>query len=120
MRFILIAALLVTTCTNTSSEAGHYNLGEFYIDGPNAIETGVRSIAATNSGEFPHTIIVTDDNDRVIAGTELIQPGDIAHLVVDLAEGTYRITCRIVAEKDDGRLVDHYEAGMGLTLRVTA
>ena len=119
IRFLAILALLIAACTGTTSEPRQYELGEFYIEGPTDFVAGSRSLAAFNSGQFPHTIIVTDGDGAVVAATDLIQPGETTALDVDLTEGKYQITCRIVAQKDDGRIVDHFQEGMSLTVEVS-
>ena len=109
----MIAALLIAACSGPVADQAQYDLGEFYIAGPAQIEAGSSTLVASNSGEFAHTIVITGQEGGVIAATQLIQPGETVDLAVDLAPGRYQITCRIVAQTDDGRLVDHYEAGMG-------
>ncbi|MDX1450817.1 MAG: hypothetical protein R3246_17335, partial [Acidimicrobiia bacterium] len=39
-------------------------------------------------------------------------------LLVDLAQGTYVVSCRIVVQTPDGELVDHYELGMVSSISV--
>ncbi len=118
-RFLAVLALLVGACTGTTSDPSQYDLGEFYIDGPTGFVEDPNSLTASNSGQFAHTIIVTNGDGVVVAATDLIQPGETTTLDVDLTEGKYQITCRIVAEKDDGRIVDHFQEGMSLTVEVS-
>ena len=65
------------------------------------------------------TLEVTTNEGEVIAATDLIQPGHTTTLAVDLQPGTYQVSCRIVAENDEGQLIDHYELGMRHTVNVT-
>ena len=75
-------------------------------------------MSVTNSGEFPHTLVISDENGTVITGTDLIAPGQTVALDVPLQPGTYQFTCRIVSQKPDGAIVDHFEEGMVQTVTV--
>lgn len=88
------------------------------MTGPGHLRAGSQTIDIANSGEFPHTLIVTDSNGTVAAATSLVPPGGTATVEVDLASGEYLFTCRIVVEGEDGHLVDHFQEGMSLTVEV--
>lgn len=80
-------------------------------------EPGPVELRATNSGQFAHTIVVTGASGAVVDASELIAPGESLTLSVDLGEGGYRISCRIVSSSPDGDLFDHYEQGMIADIR---
>jgi plastocyanin len=107
-----LLGLLAVACNGSSGDSTVFTLAEFAIDGPERLGSGTSTITASNVGEFPHTIVVTDSDGTVVAGSELIQPGQSADLDLTLDTGTYQFTCRIVAEIDDGTFIDHFEAGM--------
>ena len=114
-----VAGVVATSCTGSSGVGTEFVLDEFSITGPARIEAGASALTAVNQGEFPHTLVVTTTEGVVVAATELIQAGESGGLDMTLAPGTYQITCRIVAQTDDGDLVDHYEAGMNALIEVS-
>ena len=114
----LVAGLLTAAGCSSSSTASGYDLVEFAIDGPTQLEHGSHSIDVSNSGEFPHTLVVTDASGAVVAATDLVQANESTQLSVDLEAGRYSFTCRIVAQTPDGDIVDHFEAGMSTTVTV--
>lgn len=118
-RILAIGTLLIAACSATSSVSDHYQLGEFFISGPSALSPGTSQISVENSGEFPHTLVVSTPNGSVVTATELVMPGETATLDLELAPGTYQFTCRIVGQGPDGELVDHYERGMHATVAVS-
>jgi plastocyanin len=116
---LAVAALvLIGACTTgaTSGDAA-YELKEFSILGPEALQSSPGAVQVTNTGDYAHTLVVTTEMGEVIAATTLVQPGETISLDLDLDPGTYRFTCRIVAEAD-GVLVDHFEAGMNRVIEV--
>jgi uncharacterized cupredoxin-like copper-binding protein len=122
MRLRLVTALALavagaTACTAATTE-GTFDLVEFAVNGPAELSTGSQSVTVTNSGEFGHTLVVTDAEGTAVAATPLIQPGESAEMQLDLDSGRYSFTCRIVAQTSDGDLVDHYEEGMAATVTV--
>lgn len=112
--FSIAVALLLTlaACSSAGSIQDGYDLREFSIEGPAAASAGPSSLAISNSGVFPHTLVIADEAGTVVAATELIQPGETLELGVDLPPGEYQFTCRIVSQKPDGEIVDHFERGM--------
>lgn len=124
MRRVLAASviLIAAGCTGGGAAVTSASV-ELYepVIAPSAdtFSAGEVSLAVTNTGRFAHTLVVTTDSGRVITATDLIQSGESVDLVVDLAPGTYQFTCRIVAQMDDGSLLDHYEAGMNTMVTVT-
>lgn len=115
---VLTILLVLGGCTGDSSTPT-YELKEFSIDGPGHVSEGTESLEVSNSGEFPHTLVVTDSSGEVIAATGLIQPGETSSLEVALDEGRYSFTCRIVVQDEEGAIIDHFEAGMNETVSVT-
>ena len=115
---LVVFGLLTSACSTGGSDQG-FQLDEFTIEGPNSLTAGDHELTVSNVGEFPHTLVVTDGAGQVMAASDLIQPGEIAGLSVDLANGRYVFTCRIVAQNDSGELIDHFEAGMTTTVDVS-
>lgn len=117
---VVVACLLAiaTACTKDASGVSGYDLHEFAIEGPTSLAAGVRSLEVANSGEFPHTLVVARADGTVVAATNLIQPGESALLELDLEAGVYQFTCRIVSQRPDGQIVDHFEEGMSRTVSV--
>lgn len=114
----LILASLLGACAKSSTDERTFDLFEYEIVGPAQLADAVESVAATNSGEFPHSLVVTDKSGVVVAATSLIDPGEAAELVLDLQPGQYSVTCRIVVERPDGGISDHYEQGMSASVTV--
>ena len=116
---ISIAALFaIGACVNAAPVGdAAYELKEFSIVGQEMLQSGTGAVQATNTGDYAHTLVVTTEMGEVIAATDLVQPGETVSLDLELEPGTYRFTCRIVAEAD-GVLVDHYEAGMNRVIEV--
>lgn len=118
-RLLLLAGvcLLVVACSTSSSAPG-FALDEFSISGPENLPTGTQKLMVANSGELPHTLVVTDATGGVVAATDVIPPGEESAIQLTLEEGRYSFTCRIVAQNDEGGLVDHFEAGMSAMVEV--
>jgi uncharacterized cupredoxin-like copper-binding protein len=116
-----VVLILIAACsTQTASGAADYVLRESAIDGPSSLTGSTETtLQVSNTGEYSHTLIVTDENGDVMGATGLVGSGEETTLEVDLAPGTYVFSCRIVAEDDEGNLRDHYEAGMHRTVTVT-
>lgn len=116
-----LALLVVSGCTGGGAavSAASVELYEPVIEtSEDTFAAGEISLALTNTGRFPHTLVVTTDSGHVVTATDLIASGESIDLVVDLEPGTYHFTCRIVAQLDDGSLLDHYEAGMSTSVTV--
>jgi len=115
--FAAATLLAVSGCTPVA-DARSFELVEFAVDGPATLSTSTTSVGVINSGQFPHTLVVTDTDGSVVAATTLIQPGETAGLELDLQPGTYSFTCRIVAQDSEGAIIDHFEAGMHAAVSV--
>ncbi|MDX1469464.1 MAG: hypothetical protein R3258_08980 [Acidimicrobiia bacterium] len=114
---ILGLVALISACQPATDEA-LFELADGSISGPSRVVSDVNTFTASNTGNLAHTMVVTANDGRVIAATDLIQPGETAALEVDLDPGMFQVSCRIVAQGDDGELMDHYELGMRLSLDV--
>ncbi len=120
-RHVLSCLLLVAlgACSTQASPGDGFILRDGAIDGPNRLttdETG--TILVSNEGEYSHTLVVTDEHGAVLGATGLVGSGAMASLDLDLTPGTYVFSCRIVAQDDEGNLIDHYEQGMHRTVTV--
>lgn len=104
-------AIAISAC-QSAGDGAVFDLRDGSISGPSRVTGDVTEFTASNTGTFPHTMVVTANDGRVIAATDLIQPGETVALEVDLYPGMFQVSCRIVAQGDDGELIDHYELGM--------
>lgn len=114
----VVALLLLAGCSGSASSSEQYQLGEFFISGPAGLSEETNSITIANGGEFPHTLVVTRANGKVVAASGLVSPNETVTLDLSLEAGSYQFTCRIVGEGADGELVDHYERGMHLGVSI--
>lgn len=119
MKWLLALAVVLTACGGSSSTGNTFVLHDGSIDGPDLVsDAGTSVMEIANAGDWNHTFVVTDSEGRVVAATDLVAPGDETSLEVALTAGTYTVSCRIVAENDEGKLVDHFELGMFRTVVV--
>lgn len=117
---LLLASVLalIVACTAASTSSPGYELHEFAVDGPSNLKAGSNSVLVDNTGEFPHTLVVARSDGTVVAATDLIQAGDSVQLDLDLEPGVYQFTCRIVSQRSDGQIVDHFQEGMSRAVSV--
>jgi hypothetical protein len=116
-RLALVAS--ITSCVGGPTTASAtFDLVEYDVVGPSRLHPATKAIDVTNSGEYPHTLVVTDASGEVVAASSLISPGESAELAIDLEPGRYSFTCRIVVESPEGELIDHFEKGMTTTVSV--
>lgn len=121
MRRLVLCSLLglmTTSCVASGADSNGYDLREFEVEGPATLYSGASALRITNSGEFPHTLVVAREDGIVVSATDLLQPGESTQLALDLAPGTYQFTCRIVSQTPAGEIVDHFERGMSETVVV--
>jgi hypothetical protein len=113
-RRLIVLAMLVSACVGTTATSGpaRVELSEFAISTSGVFEPGPTSLIVANSGEFAHTLVIANAFGRVVAASDVIPPGREIGFSVDLEPGDYQLSCRIVVETGDGRLVDHYAEGM--------
>lgn len=115
MKLRILMALLVLTahaCTPTTAETPTYELEEFAVEGPGNLDSGESTVTVTNAGEFPHTLVIADTDGSVLFATDVIESGQTVTIDIDLGPGSYQFSCRIVGQKPDGTIVDHFEEGM--------
>jgi plastocyanin len=110
---IVIAMLAVAACQGPSSNSADVETYEFAIDSSiTSFEAGTVDLNVQNEGEFGHTLVITDAGGHVLSASGVIGPGETSQVSIDLAPGQYYFTCRIVAQDDEGNVIDHYEQGM--------
>ena len=85
-----------------------------------SVIAGEVNLEAENYGNFTHTLVVTTEGGEVIAASGLIPPGETQELELHLPPGNYQLSCRIVAQTEDGSLIDHFQMGMRAWLRADA
>ncbi len=118
-RLVVVGALLLgISCSPGTAGEARYELGEFFISGPNTLPEQARTLTVENTGEFPHTLVVTRPGGGVVAASAVLSPGQTVTLDLELGPGPYQFTCRIVAQDPDGGLIDHFERGMHTTVSV--
>ena len=112
----------LSACTSGEGSAtAEVELAEFWVTPDHdVLSAGTVELTVENYGEFPHTLVVSDAAGVVLAATELISPDAETILSIDLAPGTYSLTCRIVKGLEDGTVLDHYQKGMVATVEVVA
>jgi hypothetical protein len=116
---VALILLVMAGCSTVTISDAEYGLSEGVIEGPDHLGLAAADVLyIENYGEFTHTLVVTNDQGAVIAATGLIKSGEETELEVDLQPGTYVFSCRIVAQDDDGNLIDHFEGGMHRTVTV--
>lgn len=120
-----IAALVLTTaalagCETAPMESGVIVLDEFSIElSAPVLQSGSVVLMVENAGDFSHTLVVTRADGSAIAATETIAPASSVELPLELEPGRYQVSCRIVVQRPDGTIVDHYEQGMLASLTVS-
>jgi len=108
----------VSSCADSTADSTTFDLVEYDIVGPSRLDPATDTIQITNSGEYGHTLVVTDTSGQVLETSPLISPGESAELTIDLEPGRYDFTCRIVVQSPQGDLIDHFEQGMGTKVSV--
>lgn len=116
---VTLLAVMLAACASARADRP-FELTEFSISGPDVVSSGPSHIDLVNTGSFSHTLVITDQNGQVVAATGLIGPGESGSLDVDLDDGVYSFTCRIVVQNSEGELIDHFEAGMHTMVRATS
>lgn len=118
-KWFILTLILIGACGGTPSVQGSptVELNEFSITADGVFEAGHNEITVHNEGNFSHTVVIADKNGTVIDVTGLIAAGESSVFSVDLDPGTYELSCRIVVQTDDGKLIDHYHEGMKTTIQ---
>ena len=120
MACLLIAASLLPACGGPSGNSGPAAAGgaikvtmtDFHF-APSEIATSAGPVSFTlvNAGKSSHDLVVLAGDGKIVAQSDLVQPGAQAAFKIDrLSSGTYRIIC------DQG---GHEQAGMKGTLKVS-
>ena len=117
MKRALLALLLAGAAAcgpAPAAERTSIDLGEFYVEAEaSRWAAGDVGLTIANSGEFGHTLVITDEDEAVVASVGVIAPGEEVDVSIDVEPGTYQLTCRIVIEAgEEGQIVDHFEEGM--------
>ena len=116
-----LLAVLVGACSSPPGDpaaTAAVRLDEFRIAVDSPLAAGPVGLTVDNQGEFAHTLLVTDADGAVVAGTDLVAPGTTLDLELDLPAGAYRLSCRIVVQDPDGTIIDHFEEGMRAAVTV--
>jgi hypothetical protein len=110
----LVALLLaVTACQGPTGSSAEVGVHEFQIEPSiSTFDAGTITLDVQNEGEYGHTLVITDAGGHVLSAGGVIAPGAAEQVSIDLAPGQYSFTCRIVAQDDQGNVIDHYEQGM--------
>ena len=118
-RLTSLLLLAIVACSTGTADDG-FELREWSIDGPTRLPADAESIIVENAEEWPHTLVITTATGEVVAASDLIQPGVRQVLDVSPAPGLYLLSCRIVAQDDEGGVSDHYQRGMSHQLVIGA
>ena len=121
LRIAALALLMfaLSACAGQGFSSSEVEVAEFWVTPEHGVlQAGTVELTVENYGEFPHTLVVSDESGAVIAATDLISPDTETILTIDVKPGTYSFTCRIVMGLDDGTVADHYQLGMVATLKV--
>ena len=111
---LVVGAIAASACGVPSGISSiEVELSEFGIDSSErSFDVGPLRLTVVNTGEDPHTLVVTAETGEVIIATDLIAPGASVELELDLKPDTYQLTCRIVTQTENGTLIDHFQEGM--------
>ena len=122
LALVAVFGMVASGCSSPeSSSQASVDLREFAINvSASRWEAGSIVLDVENTGEYAHTMILTDGSGGVVAASGLLRAGGGVAVEVDFGPGSYQLTCRIVAQMVDGSLVDHFEAGMNADVIVEA
>ena len=118
---VLVAVLAIVSCQGATGSSAEIDLTEFEIHPSlSSFQAGTVALEVVNEGEYGHTLVITDAGGHVLSAGEVIEAGESSTLSIDLVPGNYFFTCRIVAQDDEGNVIDHYEMGMSADVTVRA
>ncbi len=111
---LVAVAIAASACEAPSGTSSiEVELHEFGIDTSQpSFDAGRLKLTVVNTGEDPHTLVITGETGEVIIATDLIAPGTSVELELDLKPRIYQLSCRIVTQTEDGTLIDHFQIGM--------
>lgn len=117
----LAALLMILACGSTPAPQASVVLNEFSIHSTaETFSAGRIELMLRNTGSYGHTVVVTDAGGRVVAAQDLLSQSERSTLTLDLEPGEYQLSCRIIGQDGEGKIVDHYEEGMMAAIRVEA
>jgi hypothetical protein len=120
-RIAVLVLLFLPGCGGPGVAETTIELKEFSVSpAEDYLRAGIVDLSISNSGDFPHTLVVSSSSGTVVAGTSLIPPGGASSLSIELEPGAYTFTCRIVGESSSGEIIDHYQRGMVARVDVRA
>jgi hypothetical protein len=118
---LLLAILALAACQAPTGSSADVEVYEFEIEPSlTTFEAGTVNLNVENEGEYGHTLVITNAEGQVLFAGGVTGPGETAQVSIDLAPGEYHFTCRIVAQDDEGNVIDHYEQGMSADVAVVA
>jgi uncharacterized cupredoxin-like copper-binding protein len=115
--FVIVAVLFgVAACGGTTaagspsgaagppSGATQVTLSEYAFKPSNLeVKTGPADFYLVNSGGQPHDMVIANAGGKIVARSELVQPGNTQTFAVsNLAPGTYSIYCDVPGHKESG------------------
>jgi uncharacterized cupredoxin-like copper-binding protein len=116
-----LVLLMLSACSVAAVSETSVDLNEFSVTPvADRLKAGTVGLSVSNSGEFSHTLVVSNSAGTVVAATALIPPGEASSLSIDLQPGAYMFTCRIVGQSDSGEIIDHYQRGMAARIDVSS
>lgn len=121
MRRLAVAMLvLVAACQGDVADTGaDVQLTEFSITSTaETFEVGEVDLQIRNAGAFRHSLVVTDSDGQVVNAGDVMAPDTSSTLSLYLAPGEYELTCRIIGQSDEGKVIDHYAEGMQAAITV--
>ena len=118
-RLAPLLALLAACSGPAPGSTASLELREYAISSTvDTLAAGLVTLGVTNVGEFPHPLVITAADGSVVAAIDPLTAGSTGSMVVDLTPGAYRVSCRIVVQRPDGSIADHYQEGMVRRLEV--
>lgn len=104
-------ALGLAGCSgSTSGSPGDVVLTEWLIQ---VEEPTDRTLQVRNEGSEPHQLVVSREGGKVLAMTNLLDPGQSAEVILPEV-GRLQLTSRFVSQEGTGALVDDTTNGMHL------
>jgi hypothetical protein len=119
MILAIVTTLALGACGGSRSLLPEHEVELFEFGIQSAPEwSSAAPVILRNSGEFPHTLVITRGDGGVVFASDVIAAGETATVPLDLEPGDYELSCRLVAQTEGGDLVDHFEEGMRADLTI--